>query len=89
MSDLRIDLPINKGLLDARSVGRTFAALRDRFYPVEFFDLCSIIEEMVLRDEVILVGKFESFPRYTEVRSSLSLARAYLKLRYHQSNWEA
>lgn len=53
------DLPLNKGLLDARSTGRTLSSLRQQFYPVEFFDLCTIIEEIVLRDEVVLVGKFD------------------------------
>ena len=63
MSDSRRDLPINKGLLDAWSVGRTLVDLKERFYPVEFFDLCSIIEEITLRDEIVLVGKYEMLPR--------------------------
>jgi hypothetical protein len=62
MSTQAAGLPINKGLLDARSVGRTLVDLNDRFYPVDFFDLCSIIEEIVLRDEIVLVGKFNRLP---------------------------
>ncbi len=57
------DFPINKGLLDARNTGRTFHDLSQKFFPVEFFDLCSIIEQMVLRDEIVLVGKFEKLHR--------------------------
>jgi len=57
------DLPVNKGLLDARNTGRVFADLADAFYPVEFFDLCTIIEQIVLRDEIVLVGKFGRLPR--------------------------
>ena len=63
------DLPLNKGLLDARSTGRTLVDLRRSFYPVEFFDLCSMIEEIVLRDEIILVGKFGLLPK--EYRAAL------------------
>lgn len=57
------DLPVNKGLLDARNTGRVFVDLADAFYPVEFFDLCTIIEQIVLRDEIVLVGKFSRLPR--------------------------
>lgn len=57
------ELPLNKGLLDARNTGRTFYDLSQRFYPVEFFDLCTMIEQMILRDEIVLVGKFDRLPR--------------------------
>jgi hypothetical protein len=67
--DIGGDLPLNKGLLDARSTGRTLVDLRRSFFPVEFFDVCSIIEEIVLRDEIVLVGKFGLLPR--EYRAAL------------------
>ncbi|MGF1621216.1 MAG: hypothetical protein ACFCUR_11440 [Rhodomicrobiaceae bacterium] len=54
---------MNVGLLDARGTGAIFGSLRRQFTPVEFFDLCSIIEELVLRERVILVGKFQKLPR--------------------------
>jgi hypothetical protein len=57
------DLPVNKGLLDAWNTGRMFYDLSQRFYPVEFFDLCTVIEQIVLRDEIVLVGKFDRLPR--------------------------
>jgi hypothetical protein len=69
MDYLPLNLPINKGLLDARSTGRTLSDLRQKFFPVEFFDLCSIIEEIVLRDEIVLIGKFDLLPR--EYREAL------------------
>jgi hypothetical protein len=53
----------NLGLLDARATGRTFAELRSVFLPVDFLDLCSMIEEMVLREKIVLVGKYEKLPR--------------------------
>jgi hypothetical protein len=53
----------NLGLLDARATGRTFAELRSVFLPVGFLDLCSMIEEMVLREKIVLVGKYEKLPR--------------------------
>jgi hypothetical protein len=63
MQHERHDLPINKGLLDASGTGRTLSALRTQFLPVDFFDFCSIVEEVVLRDEIILVGKYTKLPQ--------------------------
>ena len=57
------ELPLNKGLLDARNTGRTFADLQNQFYAADFFDLCTIIEQIVLRDEIVLVGKYDRLPR--------------------------
>ena len=53
----------NLGLLDANATGRTFAELRETFLPVDFFDLCSMIEEMVLREKIVLVGKYGKLRR--------------------------
>lgn len=54
---------MNVGLLDARGTGSIFNSLRQKFTPVEFFDLCSVIEEFVLREKVVIVGKYKSLPR--------------------------
>jgi hypothetical protein len=61
--DLCPRLSPNLGLLDARATGRTFSELGRTFLPVDFFDLCSMIEEMVLRDKIVLVGKYDMLPR--------------------------
>jgi hypothetical protein len=53
----------NLGLLDARATGRTLCELHRHFLAVDFFDLCSMIEEIVLRERIILVGKFGKLPR--------------------------
>jgi hypothetical protein len=58
-TDTTYRLSPNLGLLDANATGRTFAELRNTFLPVDFFDLCSMIEEMVLRDKIVLVGKYD------------------------------
>lgn len=59
----------NLGLLDARATGRTLCELYHMFLPVDFFDLCSMIQEMVIRDKIVLVGKFEMLPK--EYRAAL------------------
>ena len=59
----------NLGLLDARATGRTLCELYHMFLPVDFFDLCSMIQEMVFRDRIVLVGKFEKLPK--EYRAAL------------------
>lgn len=57
-------MPPNVGLADLSGVGKVFYHLRHRFYPVEFADLCTLIEEIVLREHIILVGKTETTPRH-------------------------
>ena len=54
---------MNVGLLDARGTGSIFYSLRQKFTAVEFFDLCSVIEEFVLREKVVIVGKYNNLPR--------------------------
>lgn len=49
--------------MDAWNTGRTFADLSQKFYSVEFIDLCTIIEQIVLREEIVLVGKYNLLPR--------------------------
>lgn len=53
----------NLGLLDANATGRTFFELGNHFLPVDFFDLCSMIEEMVMRNGIVLVGKYDKLKR--------------------------
>lgn len=53
----------NLGLLDANATGRTFSELGNNFLPVDFFDLCSMIEEMVMRNGIVLVGKYDRLKR--------------------------
>ena len=53
----------NLRLLDARATGRTLSELHHMFLPVDFFDLCSMIEEMVIRPKIVLVGKFDKLPK--------------------------
>ncbi|MGO9546793.1 MAG: hypothetical protein ACLPPF_18600 [Rhodomicrobium sp.] len=55
-------LASNVGLLDARATGRKFYCLRQSFLPVDFFDMCSIIEEICLREKIVLVGKWRLIP---------------------------
>ena len=62
---------MNVGLLDARGTGSIFNSLRQKFTPVEFFDLCSVIEEFVLREKVVIVGKYKSLPDLSEMNLSL------------------
>jgi hypothetical protein len=62
-------LASNVGLLDARNTGRTFYGLRKSFRPVELFDMFSMIEEICLREKIVLVGKWDRIPR--EFRDSI------------------
>lgn len=52
----------NVGLADLSGVAKVFHDLRYRFYPVEFADLCTLIDEIVLREHIVLVGKLETTP---------------------------
>ncbi|MBY0562435.1 hypothetical protein, partial [Hyphomicrobium sp.] len=56
--------PPNVGLADLSGVSKIFYHLRQRFYPVEFADLCTLIDEIVLRDHIVLVGKTETTPKH-------------------------
>ncbi|MEP7248001.1 MAG: hypothetical protein ABI885_30535 [Gammaproteobacteria bacterium] len=55
-------LPPNVGLADLSGVAKVFYHLRRRFFPVEFADLCTLIDEIVLREHIILVGKADTTP---------------------------
>lgn len=57
-------LPTNVGLADLSGVGKIFYHLRYRFLPVEFADLCTLIEEIVLRDHILLIGKGATTPKH-------------------------
>ena len=46
----------NVGLADLSGVAKVFYHLRFRFYPVEFADLCTLIDEIILRDHIVLVS---------------------------------
>ncbi len=56
-------LTSNVGLLDARNTGRIFYGLRQDLFPVDLFDMFSIIEEICLREKIILVGKWDKIPK--------------------------
>lgn len=56
-------MPPNVGLADLSGVAKVFFHLHSRFYPVEFADLCTLLEEIILRDHIVLVGKLETTPR--------------------------
>ena len=71
-------VPINVGLADLSGVAKIFYHLRYRFYPVEFADLCTIIDEIVLRDHIVLVGKTETTPkRYLDAIEPLIAADVF------------
>lgn len=57
----------NIGLLEARGTGEIFHSLTNRFYAVEFADLCTVAEEIVLRDKIFLVGKWHKQPSYIKI----------------------
>ena len=61
----RSDNPLspNTGLFDARGTAQVLCSLSARFSAVEFADFCSIAEEIVLRDQILLVGKFDKLPK--------------------------
>lgn len=54
-------LSSNTGLLDGRGVGQVLTSLASKFTAVEFADLCSIAEEIVLRDQIVIVGDIAKF----------------------------
>ncbi len=54
----------NTGLLDARGTAQILHSLSARFSAVEFADFCTICEEIVLRDQILIVGKLEKLPRH-------------------------
>jgi hypothetical protein len=58
-----LSFPPNVGLADLSGVGKIFYALRYRFLPIEFADLCTLIDEIVLRDHIVLVGKRATTPQ--------------------------
>lgn len=57
-------LSSNTGLLDARGTAQVLYSLSARFSAVEFADFCTIAEEIVLRDQIILVGKLDKLPKH-------------------------
>ncbi len=54
----------NLGLLDARGTAQILNSLSARFSAVEFADFCTVAEELVLRDQIIVVGKLGKLPRH-------------------------
>lgn len=57
----------NIGLLDARGTAQVLHTLSATFKAVEFADWCTISEEIVLRDYILLVGKFDKLPRHLKL----------------------
>lgn len=58
----------NTGLLDARGTAQILYNLSSHFTAVEFADFCSIAEEIVLRDQIILVGNLDKLPRHLKLQ---------------------
>lgn len=54
----------NTALLDARGTAQILHNLSLRFTAVEFADFCTVAEEIVLRDQIMLVGKLQKLPRH-------------------------
>ena len=54
----------NVGLIDGRGCGQILYTLGARFHAVEFADWCTIAEEIVLRDHILISGKVDKFPRH-------------------------
>ena len=74
-------MPPNVGLADLSGVAKIFYHLRERFYPIEFADLCALIDEIVLRERIILVGKRDTTPRqYLQAIEPLRLAGVFCPL---------
>lgn len=59
-------MSVNTGLLDARGTAQILYTLTCRFRAVEFADYCSIAEEIVLRDTILLAGKVDKLPRHLQ-----------------------
>ncbi len=53
----------NVGLIDARGTAQILRSLSCQFTAAEFADFCTVAEEIVLRDHIVVVGKLEQLPR--------------------------
>ena len=51
----------NVGLADARGIACTLQTLLSQFRALEFADLCAIIEEIVLRERIVVTGQIARF----------------------------
>lgn len=63
----------NIGLLDLSGTGKTFLSFFSGFYPVECADLFTILETLVIRDKVLLIGKTNTTPE-----SALDLLKPFI-----------
>lgn len=54
----------NTGLFDARGTAQIINSLSTHFSAAEFADFCTVAEEVVLRDHIVLVGKLDKLPRH-------------------------
>ncbi|MBY0561971.1 hypothetical protein [Hyphomicrobium sp.] len=63
MGTLKHRFSSNTGLLDARGTAQVLCSLSARFSAVEFADYCTIAEQVVLRDQIIIVGKRDRLSR--------------------------
>ena len=61
-----MDYGPNCGLMDARGLAQTMYVLGSGFRAVEFADACTMFEEMVLRERIVLSGKLSMFPRHLQ-----------------------
>lgn len=62
----------NVGLADGRGIASTLDTLSFRFRAVEFADLCTIIEEIVLRERIIITGQIDRFkPQHRQALAPL------------------
>lgn len=57
-----MEFPPNVGLADGRGIACTLDTLSSQFRAVEFADLCTLIEEIVLREHIVLTGRPDRFP---------------------------
>ena len=94
-----MEFPPNVGLADGRGIACTFDTLSTQFRAVEFADLCTLIEEIVLRERIVLTGRLERFPAalqqalkpFVEARVFLSFGRWHpvAKLDYDENRVRA
>ena len=52
----KIPIPLNSVCIDTSALSKTAFSLSKKFSLIEFLDFCAIIEQMVLRDALILTG---------------------------------
>ena len=54
----------NTGLLDARGTAQILHSLSARYSAVEFADFCTVVEEIIIRDGIVVVGKLDRLHKH-------------------------